>query len=477
MRTVLTSIFLLWSLTCHLFSQSAQLEGDDSFKEKVVLIKVGEKDLVNDQSFKFWRKTLKRVNEENAKAVIFELNTPGGLAIETKEIMVNEMRDLEVPSFAFVNDEAISAGAMISIATDAIYMKPGSLIGAAGLISGNGQEIENVMRQKLESFFDATIRSVTNDKGYPEEIVQMMMFIDEEEDRSYGPVTTKKGRLLTLTAEEAVQLHNEKTVLAKGLADTVEEILEKEGLAEFPIIVAEVKGFEKIAWWIKYFAPVLIVIGIGAAYFELQSPGMGIGGAIAALAFGVFFFGNNVAGNLAGYELVAVFILGLILIIVEVFVFPTIIGGIAGVLLMLGSLLFAMVDKFELKDIKVEGDGVDFSAFFAALELPIISLGIGLIGSIFVVIALMKALPKIPMRGLVLQSSVGPVSSVESSEIQEGAAETLTGEALTDLRPAGKVLVGKKIVDAITRGEFIAKGEAIEIVAEEQMRTIVQKRS
>jgi len=91
---------------------------EESYKDQVVVISVGETDLSNKQAFKFWRRTLERVNDEGAKAVIFQLDTPGGLAFDTLEIMVNELRDLKVPSYAFVDKKAISAGALISVATD-----------------------------------------------------------------------------------------------------------------------------------------------------------------------------------------------------------------------------------------------------------------------------------------------------------------------------------------------------------------------
>ena len=121
---------LFFSFLLALFCSSIVWGEEQSYTGKVLVIEVGEKSLVNKQSFKFWQRTLARASEEQARAVIFQLDTPGGLAIDTKDLMVQELRDLEVPSYAFVDDEAISAGAMISIACDSIWMTPGSTIGA-----------------------------------------------------------------------------------------------------------------------------------------------------------------------------------------------------------------------------------------------------------------------------------------------------------------------------------------------------------
>lgn len=446
-----------------------------SYTDKVVVINVGEHDLSNAQSFKFWRKTLERVNEENAKAVIFQLDTPGGLAFQTKDIMVNELRDLSVPSYALVDDDAISAGAMISIATDEIWMTPGSTIGAAAIVNGTGAEIEDVMRAKLESYFEANIRAVAKDKGHPVEIVKMMMFRDEEEERAYGPITVEKGKLLTLTAEEAVQDFEGKPILAKGIVKDQEELLEKIGLLQEDVVVAEQTGFEKIAWWITSISAVLILIGIGGIYFEFQTPGFGVGGAVALLAFGTFFFGNYVAGNLAGYELVALFVMGILFLLIEVLIFPNLILGFLGLCLVLGSLLFAMVDRFDLKDLGSEDIITEERvSWMDLLTAPLQSLSLGVIGGIILILILMKLLPYIPLPGFVLKTASGIDTSLPlESEVQEGLVGK-EGVALMDLRPAGKAEVAGESLDVITNGEFIEKGASVRVIAEEQMRTVVE---
>jgi len=322
-----------------------------SYADKVVLIKVGQKDLINEQAFRFFRRTLRRVDEERAKAVVFELDTPGGYAGLTIQLMMDEMAKLTVPSYAFVNPEATSAGALISVATDAIYMAPVSSIGSAAIVSGSGQEIEEVMRSKIESGFDSFVRSVVSKKGHNVKVVQAMMF--PERRFQFGDIKVRKGALLNLTSEEAVADFEGKPLLAKGVVSSVEELLAAEEIADVPVVEAKMTGFERFAYWVGAIGPVLILIGLAGGYLEMKTPGFGLGGGIAIIAFALFFFGNHVSGNLAGYEVAAIFALGVVLILLDIFILPgTFILGFTGIILMVGSLLFAMVDRLEWEDVQ-----------------------------------------------------------------------------------------------------------------------------
>ncbi|MDB4456048.1 hypothetical protein N9158_01965, partial [bacterium] len=118
---------------------------EGSYAGKVVVIEVGEDDLINGQSFKFWERTLDRIEEEKAKAVIFHLDTPGGLAFATHELM-SKIAKLSMPTISYIDPMAMSAGAMIAVSTDRIYMAPGSTVGSAAVVSGSGAEIGDHMR-------------------------------------------------------------------------------------------------------------------------------------------------------------------------------------------------------------------------------------------------------------------------------------------------------------------------------------------
>lgn len=475
MRIFLLCLFI-FGFILPVFSEE---DSEGSYTGKVVIIKVGDKDLTNKQSFKFWRRTLERVNTEEALAVIMDLDTPGGLALDTKDLMVDELWDLQVPSYAFVNDDAISAGALISIATDEIWLTPKSKIGAAAIVNGTGQAIEDTMRAKIESYFEATVETVAEEKGHNPEVVKLMMFVDEDKVRKLGPLKVNKGDLLTLTAKEAMQMYKGKPILGKGIVEDLDELVETLGYRKEDVVEAKQTGFEQLAWHIAAWSPLLILIGIGGAYFEMKAPGFGIGGSISLIAFSIFFFGNYVAGNLAGHELVALFVLGVIFIAIELFVFPSLIFGIIGVLLMAGSLLFSMVDRFDFKDIGKEdiisGDKI---SWLDILNVPMLYLSLGLLGGIILIFMIMKFLPHVPLPGFKLEREIGRRERNDDlpervEEVRDYVGEV--GVSLMDLRPVGKVEVAGKTLDVITKGEFIKKGDKIRVVAQEQMRTIVER--
>ena len=448
---------------------------EESYEGKVVHIVVGQSDLVNKQSFKFMRRTLRRAEEEGAKAVVFELDTPGGYAHETQKLM-REMVDAEIPQFTFINPMAGSAGALLAVASNEIYMSPSSVVGAAAVVNGTGQEIEKYMRAKLESFFDAQMRAIVSKRGHNVELVRAMMVLDDENERVFGPVTVGKGELLSINAEEAVQEVEGKPLFAKAIVGSVEELLENEGLAGVPMVEANQTAFERVAWWVKYFSPILMLIGIGAGYAEMKAPGFGLFGLISLIAFAVFFFGNYLAGNLAGYELAAVFVLGLILIGIEVFLIPgTGIAGILGGIMVIGSLLFGMVDELDFSDFT--NSEFASGSVLELLKWPAISLALGLTGSIIIVLLLMRYLGSVPGVSFLMMKE----QLADGAGLVEGGDEIVedrvgwTGAAVTDLRPAGKAEFDGQTLDVVTDGGFISKGESIRITEQEGVRIVVVK--
>jgi membrane-bound serine protease (ClpP class) len=448
---------------------------EESYEGKVVVIKVGESDLGNKQSFKFIRRTLRRAKEEGATAIVFELNTPGGYAFETQALM-REMVATDIPQFTFINPMAGSAGALLAVATNEIYMAPSSVVGAAAVVNGTGEEIEKYMRAKLESFFDAQVRSIVSKRGHNIEVVRAMMLLDEENERTFGSVTVGKGELLSINAEEAVQLVEGKPLFAKAVVRSMDELLEMEGLSDVPLVTANQTAFERMAWWVKYLSPVLILIGLGAGYAEMKAPGFGVFGLFSLVAFAVFFFGNYVAGNLAGYELAAVFVAGLLLILVEIFVIPgTGVTGLLGALLVVGSLLAGMVDEIDFGDFT--NDEFSGGSVLSLLSWPALSLSIGLAGGMLMIALLIRYFQMVPGMGLLTMKGQLADGPSISGSAGEGAASRVgwTGTAATDLRPAGKAEFADETLDVVTDGTFVSKGEAVRVTDEEGIRIEVRK--
>ncbi|MEM8952804.1 MAG: hypothetical protein AAGD22_01510, partial [Verrucomicrobiota bacterium] len=327
---------------------------EQSFAGKVVVIPVqGDGDLMNKGKFQFIRRMLERADEEGAEAIIVEIDTPGGNAWESSGLMMEDLSRLKVPTYAFINTRAASAGSIIALGTDTIYMAPTSSIGAALTVMAGGQDVGETLEKKLTSFNKAQVRSVAKKKGHRVEIAEGFVSDDKdvvvqvgEEDREDYPmgvlVLAKEGEVLSLDHEEATRVFEGRPVLAKGIAEDVDDLVQQEELAG-EIVIAQPLGFESIAMWVTRLAPILIIVAIAGAYMEYNAPGFGLPGIVAVTAFSLFFFGHYLAGKMAGFEIVAVFVLGIVLIAVELFLFPGVfVIGLAGVLMVLGALLYTM---------------------------------------------------------------------------------------------------------------------------------------
>lgn len=471
---------LLWGLLVSLFSLSGMqhLHAAGEYAGKVVMVSVGESDLSNTQAFKFMERVMKRAQDEGAEAVVVELNTPGGLAWETSELMMKVLQPMKIPTYAYVNPKAMSAGALIAAACETIYMSPVSSIGAAGLVSGTGQEIDPMMRKKLESAFGAFMRSVVAERGHNVDLIKAMM-VPSEKDLSFGSVKLPKGELLTLTGKEAVEVVDGKPLLAKGIAQSVNDLLEKENI-KVPVIKATPTGFESIAWWLAWASPVLILIGIGGIYFEFKTPGFGIGSVIALAAFGLFFFGNNVAGNLAGYETAALFVLGIVLLCVEFFVLPgTVVFAALGGLCVLFALFGGMIDAVDVDKLFSPG-GFSLDALMALGIMPLFKLSLGMAGAVALILFMMRYLPQFSlMRGLMNSNVSGEFRTVEDSPDSAATASSSVkpgaqGIALTELRPSGTAQFNGQYYEVMARDGFHPKGAPLVVVEVQATRLIVE---
>ena len=470
-----TAFFYLLLGLGQLFGQDMKVFGksnEESYAGKVVRIEIGENSLTNGQSFKFWERILERASDEEAKGIIFDLDTPGGLAFPTEELMT-KIANVGIPTVAFVNPNAISAGSFIAVSTDRIYMTPGSKIGSSGIIDGSGREIDPVRRAKLESYFGAQIRYIAKQKGYNPEVIEAMMFLSDEK-RVIGDVEVKPGSLLNLNSSEATMMMNDGPLLAQAEVTSLEEVLKAEGWNGDELVTATPTGFERLAWWIAGFSGVLILVGLGGGYLELKTPGFGIGGIICLSAFALFFFGNYMAGNMAGYELAALFVIGIALIGVEIFVIPGFgVAGITGLLLLVGAVVFSMFDGVTWQT--YQWGGSEEVSFAHALRKPTMNLAIGIFGSLFLLFLMMKFLPKVSfIDKTMLPSSLGRGNG-NDQEVGVGALSGRTGIAVTDLRPNGKAEVDGTLLEVLADGVFLDKGEPVRVISDDGMGVIVKR--
>ena len=453
----------------------------ESYKDKIVVIPVGMESLIRQTKFDFMKRVISKANSDGASAIIFDLNTPGGIAWYTEEIMLSDLQNLSIPTYSYVNPKAMSAGALIAIATDHIYMHEPSTIGAAAPVMGNGQDIPEAMLKKVMSDILATADDVARLKGHDPLIAKA--FVDSEievlfeipEITADGDLNTinafspdDENDLLVLNAWQATQIIDGKPLFAEGLAESIDDLIVKAGL-NGEIVTAKPLGFEYVSDLIVKLAPWLLLFGIAGAYMELKAPGFGLPGFVSLISFALFFFGHNVAGYLAGYEIVGVFILGLVLLILEFFVFPgLIVLGLLGAILVIGSLIYTMVDPL---DLDWNGE-INISNFISVLSDPLMNVCIGVFGSFIIVLFFMRFMNSIPiMKGMVL--SEGDVVNSQSDPVNSLLGRE--GKTLTDLKPSGSAMIDGERVDVVSDGEFIPKESNVVVSKHEGLRVLVEK--
>jgi membrane-bound serine protease (ClpP class) len=451
-------------------ASSPDKKGD--FTGKVVIIPVGEEDLMNPARFEFMSRAMKRATEEGAAAIVFDIDTPGGLAWNTSTFMMDDLEKLGCRSIAYVNPRAMSAGALIAVATDAIYMSPVSSIGAATPISMGAEEIDEHKRAKLNSGFTGMARSAAKAKGHNPAVVEAM--IDKDVGLKIGEEEiVAKGRILTLDQEQATKVYDGKPLLAKSVAKNIPEVLKKEGLPN-DTVLAEPKGFELVAIWITQYAAILLLVGMAAGYIELQHPGFGVPGIISAIAFGLFFFGHYVAGSLIGYETVFIFIVGVVFIVIELFVFPGyIVPGLIGLLCIFGAVIYTMAGW----DINIP-EGRSFPIRLEDYAPALRNLIIAFVGALAIILLFMRFFPsKGPFKFLVLSTEVaGEQASIEGegqrrvSTVSVGAA----GVTRSAMRPYGNVDFDGTLLEAMVEGDYLPPGSGVRVRAVHGGKIVVE---
>ena len=416
----------------------------------------------------FLRRAEKVAERSGASAIIFEMNTYGG-RLDSAEEISSALNRATIPTYTFINSNAGSAGALIALATQHIYMAPVSAIGAAAPVLPTGEDLPLTEREKTISYWSALIRSSAMKNGHNPDVGEAFMNKDKEVkigDRVVHP----KGTLLTLNAQEATEKFNGKPLLADGIADSVVDLLQKANLKGRAVSLGPT-GFEQLAFWITSLAPLLLLGGILGAYLEFKIPGATLPGIISAICFALFFLGHYLAG-LAGWEVMSLFILGVALVIIEILFFAhsTIVFGVVGVFLILASLFWAMIDRYP---------GETFLPTGRALAVPLLNLFLALIGAAIVISLLARYLPRTSVyRRFALITSNPPGPSLAGIPREFAAAIDLSpgmeGVSLSILRPSGKARFLDQTVDVVTQGEFIPPNTSVTVVRRDGMRVVVK---
>ncbi|MEA3210720.1 MAG: hypothetical protein QOE70_3777 [Chthoniobacter sp.] len=419
---------------------------------------------VSEAQFYFLRRALKEAERQGASAFVIDMETNGGeigAAINNMDALLKT----RVPTFTYINPRALSAGALIALATQKIYMAPTGVIGAAAPVMGGGEDLPKTMADKTVSAMSAMARAAAGKNGHNPDLADA--FISKQRELKIGEIVVHKAdSLLTLSAQEAARVYDGKPLLAAGIADSLEEMLKKAGLTG-PVQTMVPSGFEQVAFWITALAPLFLLGGIVGAYIEFKTPGFGLPGLLSACCFLVFFTGHYLAG-LAGWEVGALFVVGLLLVLGELLLHPgTVVPGVVGALLMIGALLWAMIDRYP---------GEPFLPSTAMLVRPLVNLAAAFFLALLVGWWLSKYLPRTSFyHRIVLATTVhgspSPAVVAHAAPVQIGQS----GTARTMLRPAGKAEIGGQTVDVITQGDFIDPGSDVRVVALDGLRVVVER--
>ncbi|MFE7061117.1 nodulation protein NfeD [Sutcliffiella sp. NPDC057660] len=407
--------------------------------EKLVYV-IPVEDTVETGLLAFINRSIEEAEDAGADLIIYKLHTPGGLVDAASDIS-KSFKSTSIPSVAFIDTRALSAGAYLALYADKIYMTPGATMGAAAVITGDG----NAADKKSQSYWLQEMENAAESSGRNPLYAKAMA--DTEVD--LPELGAPKGELLTLGPKEALEVE-----YSEGTVKNLEELLQTLGYEDAEVVNVEVSFAENVARFLTNPIVVSILLSVGSLglVLELYSPGFGIPGLMGISALLLFFYGHLVAG-LAGMETMILFILGVIFIVLEIFV-P---GGILGVL----------------------GLGAVIASFFFATG-NIVETAISLLIAMAVTVVAMVLLFTVFGKRIrlfdriILRDSTnteqGYVSNVSRIELvgQEGVT-------LTPLRPAGTAVIKEERIDVVTEGNFIGSKKRVRIVKAEGPRIVVRE--
>lgn len=405
----------------------------------------------------------------NANYVIIEINTYGGL-VNIADSIRTKILNSKIPVIAFINNQAISAGALIAISCDSIYMKPGASLGAATVVDQSGQQLPD----KYQSFMRATMRATAEAHGKDTIIKGKDTIISWRRDPRVAeamvdPAVAIEGlidssHVLTLTAEEAVKIN-----YCEGLAENINEVIKLMKINNYILIEYKPKMIDKVINFLlsPVIQGILIMLMIAGIYYELQTPGIGFPLATAIIAALLYFAPLYLEGLAQNWEII-VFIVGLILLIIEIFVIPGFgVAGISGIILILIGLSLAMIDNiaFKFEGTRVLGNLI--KSFTVVLS------GIG--GSLIFILIFSKKIVFSAPNSIALSTIEDKEAGYVATDLKLEQLKGKTGIAITNLRPSGKVEIENEIYNATSEIGFIEKGTKIKVIGNRTGQLIVIK--
>jgi membrane-bound serine protease (ClpP class) len=452
----------LFILAFFIFNLTAQAD-----KQQAIIYKININSEINTTTRIYLANGLKEAEAMDANAILLHLNTYGGTMVDADSMRTAILYN-RIPVHVFIDNNAASAGALLSIACKGIYMRPGASIGAATVVNGaNGEQAPDKYQSYMRSIIRATAEAHGKDTIIVGSDTTFKWIRDPNiaeamvDDRIYIPNVVDSGKTLTLTAQEALRLG-----FCNGIADSDKEVISKYlGYNEYKIEEYKPSFYDKLKGFLTNpgFQAVLIMLIIAGIYFELQSPGIGFPSIAAVTAAILYFTPLYLDGLVQNWELIA-FIIGIILVLAEIFVIPGFgIAGIGGIILIGTGLTFALLNN-------------DYFSF-KTVEMPDVSRSVltVLSGMLLSFIISLWLSSRIGERGLFRKVALtADLEHSESVDINNFNLVGQKGKAMTDLRPSGKIYIRNEIYDAVSNSGFIENGAEVVVVKFENMQLYVE---
>jgi membrane-bound serine protease (ClpP class) len=400
----------------------------------------------------FLERTIRDAEDAGAAAVVLDINTLGG-RVDAATVMRDSLLQARVRTIAFVNPRAISAGALLALATETIVMTSGGTIGAAMPILGGGSAPQ-AADEKSVSYLRKEFAATAERRGRPAKFAEAMVDVDVE-----IPDVVAKGKLLTLTASEAMGHH-----VVELKADTLQAALDAVGLGAADVRRTSQTWAETLVRFLTnpILASVLMTVGLLGILVEIRTPGFGFPGVIGLLSFAVLFWGHWIV-QLAGWEELLLVAAGTLLIGAEVFVIPGFgVAGLAGIVALVAGLGMTFV-----------GAGATTSMVIGALGRVAISVLLALGGGL----VLLRVLPHLPYgRRFVLNENMNNDLGYATAPATDRSWLGRTGTAVSPLRPAGIAEIAGTRLDVVSDGGFIEALAVIEVTRVDGNRIVVRQR-
>lgn len=404
----------------------------------------------------YLRDGLSEAAQADAQAVIIEFSTPGGY-LDSAVASRDAILDTKISTIAYVDREAYSAGALLAIACDEIYFAPGGVMGAATPVYFDAGKMEEAP-EKIVSATRKLFAAVAEARGRPPKIAEAMVDRDVEIE---GLI--EKGKLLTLTSQEASQWG-----YSEGEVGDLEELLEVKGLSGATVVHFSRRWIDSVVEGLtqSWVAALLITIGMLGLIAEMMIPGFGIPGIVGLTCLGAFFWSHSLVG-LAGWESLLFLLGGLVVVLLEIFVFTAVdfgVAGLAGLVLIGLGFYTSMVGPFTQPAETMQAIG----AVSAGLVLA-------LVGTVLLV----TRLPKTRLRfgGVILSQAI--TGKAFDRTAKKGAVSPWLGRqgmAATDLHPVGSGEFAGERVDVVCEEGFLIQGTPLVVIKDDGYRKVVKKR-